>query len=305
MANPRFDVDPPLFIEPVEGWRAWVLDRVDGRLRLRSLTRTDHWPARDAMVATCFAHRAWTVPDERCTCGLYATSSPEQLARSGMLGADISVVGTIAMWGRVIEHTLGARSRFAYPSRLRLVCGPCLALGAGAVTPVRVLGEHGSLKSVCRRHWNEPSVRAEQASDIEGELLATYGVELLPIEQLTGGLRIRPATTRRIPVPADTPRDISRRWGWQIAIGAWFLSRVISMVAEPTSDASAAQADVASSPPALVSTLGAATSNDAPETVRARPTGTSSTTLRWVGDPPTSTTSWPRWLGPSPQHTHE
>ena len=56
-----------------------------------------------------------------------------------------SVVGTVSMWGRVIEHTRGARSRFAYPARLRLVCGPCLAVGAGAVTPVRVLGDHGSL----------------------------------------------------------------------------------------------------------------------------------------------------------------
>ncbi len=253
------------------------------------------------MVATCVFHRGRTVPDERCMCGLYAASSPEQLARSGVLGGGISVVGTVAMWGRLIEYTLGARSRLAYPSRLRLVCGPCIALGAGAVAPVMVLGEQGSLNAVCRRHWTGPSARAEPASDIEAELLSTYGVELLPIEQLSGALRPRPVRLPRIPVPADPPTEVSRRWGWQIAIGAYFLSRVVGMALQPDSDASAAQSDVTSPPPAFVSVSGSPTGSDVLGTVETRP-GASSTTLRWVGAVPTSTTSWPRWLGPRPTH---
>ena len=297
MADPPFDVDPPLSLEPVEGWRAWVLDRVDGALALRSVTRTDHWPARSAMVATCVFHRGRTVPDEHCMCGLYAASSPEQLARSGVLGGGISVVGTVAMWGRLIEYTLGARSRLAYPSRLRLVCGPCIALGAGAVAPVMVLGEQGSLNAVCRRHWTGPSTRAEPASDIEAELLSTYGVELLPIEQLLGGLRVRPVRLPRIPVPADPPTEISRRWGWQIAIGAYFLSRVIGMVLQSDSDATVAQPDVTSPPPAFVSASGSVTGTDVVGAVETLTSGASSSTLRWVGAAPASTTSWPRWLG--------
>jgi len=157
------------------------------------------------------------------------------------------------MWGRVIEHTFGARSRFAYPARLRLVCGPCLAVGAGAVTPVRVLGEHGSLKAVCQAHWSGPTARADPAADVEAELLSTYGVELLPIEQLSGGLRIRPVRTTRPSVPAATQTTTSRFDVGRLLIGLYFVARVIGALLQPASDASAAQPDVTSSPPALES----------------------------------------------------
>jgi hypothetical protein len=253
MANSPLDVDPPLSLEPVVGWRVWGLDRVDGALSLRSVTRPVYWSPKDAMVATCVLHRAWTVPDEHCTCGLYAAASPEHLARSGVLRIESSVVGAISMWGRVIEHTFGARSRFAYPARLRLVCGPCLAVGAGAVTPVRVLGEHGSLKAVCQAHWSGPTARADPAADVEAELLSTYGVELLPIEQLSGGLRIRPVRTTRPSVPAATQTTTSRFDVGRLLIGLYFVARVIGALLQPASDASAAQPDVTSSPPALES----------------------------------------------------
>ena len=260
MTNPPFDVDPPLSLEPVLGWRAWGLDRVDGALRLRSVTRPDRWPAREPMVATCVVHRAWRAPDEHCTCGIYAAASPEQLARSGVLGEGNSVVGTVSMWGRVIEYTLGARSRFAYPARLRLVCGTCLASGAGAVTPVRVLGTQGSLQAVCRRHWNRPSARAEPATDIEAELLSTYGVELLPIDQLSRRLR---TPLRQIPrpfVPTDPPNESSRRW--RLAVGMFFVIRIIGVLLQSSSDPSSAQPDMTSSPSAFVSSPVPRTGND-------------------------------------------
>jgi hypothetical protein len=285
MAEPPFDVDPPLSLEPVEGWRSWSLDRVDGALALRSVTRADHWPARDAMVATCFAHRAWTVPDENCTCGLYAAASPEQLVQAGVFGEGICVVGTVAMWGRLIEYTLGARSRFAYPSRLRLVCGRCLALGAGAVTPVMVLGgAGGSLKAVCRAHWTGPSARAVPASDIEAELLSTYGVELLPIELLSGGLRIRPVRITRRAVPVDKALEPSR-FGWRVAVGMFFAVRVVGILLQSSFDASAAQPNVTPSPPAFVSSSVSTTGSDVRVAAETAPPGT----------------SWPRWLGPSAQ----
>ena len=219
MANSPLDVDPPLSLEPVVGWRVWGLERVGGALTLRSVTRSVHWPAKGAMVATCIRHRAWTVPDEHCTCGLYAAASPEYLARSGVTRIGSSVVGTVSIWGRVIEHTRGARSRFAYPARLRLVCEPCLAVGAGAVTPVRVLGDHGALTAVCRTHWSGPTARADPAADVEAELLSTYGVELLPIEQLSGGLRARPVRIARPSVPAPTSIETRRVQIGRLMIG--------------------------------------------------------------------------------------
>jgi hypothetical protein len=311
MTNALLDVDPPLSLEPVVGWRAWPLDRVGGELSLRSVTRPDHWPAREAMVARCLQHRG-TAPDWHCTCGLYATASPEQLAMSGVLGEGISVVGTVAMWGRIIEYTLGTRSRFAYPARLRLVCGRCLALGAGAVAPVRVLGEHGSLTAVCEAHWSGPAARADPAADVEAELLSTYGVELLPIEQLSGGLRawpipiprrrvpvVMPATIPRRRVPVVMPATTERSNAWWIVAGVYFVTRVIGTLQQPTAaDASAAPSNVASSPSALGVSSTSTTSHirNSPETSDpSRP----SRALRWVGAPPRSIESWPRWLGPA------
>ena len=311
MTNPPVDVDPPLSIEPIVGWRAWPLDRVGGELSLRSVTRPDHWPAREAMVARCLQHRG-TAPDWHCTCGLYATASPEQLAMSGVLGEGIGVVGTVAMWGRIIEYTLGTRSRFAYPARLRLVCGRCLALGAGAVTPVRVLGEHGSLTAVCEAHWSGPAARADPAADLEAELLSTYGVELLPIEQLSGGLRawpirisrrrvpvVTPATIPRRRVPVVTPATTERSNAWWIVAGVYFVTRFIGTLQQQTAaDASSARPDVTSSPSALGSSSTSITHDVriAPETFEP---SAQSTALRWVGATPSSMESWPRWLGPT------
>ena len=47
-----------------------------------------------------------------------------------------------------MEHGRGARSEFAYPARLRLVCGSCLAEGSGAVAPVEVVDSGGGLIAV-------------------------------------------------------------------------------------------------------------------------------------------------------------
>lgn len=297
MTNPPVDVDPPLSLEPVVGWRTWGLERVGGALSLRSVTRPDHWPAREAMVARCLQHRAGTVPEWYCTCGLYAVTCPEHLVRSGVLAIESSVVGTVSMWGRIIEHPFGARSRFAYPARLRLVCGRCLALGAGAVTPVMVLGEHGSLAAVCEAHRSGPATRADPAAEVQAELLSTYGVELLPLEQLSGGIRARPIpnTRRRVPVVASATAERSNAW-WLVA-GVYLVAHAIGMLQQPTADASSAGPDVTSSPSAIGPSSTSTTDVlIAPEVFE--PSG-SSTALRWVGATPRSIESWPRWLGPA------
>ena len=150
--------EPPFSIEPVLGWRVWRLVRVRGRLALRSLTHDSVWMPDESMHATCgrlsSGHRS---PAEGCTCGLYATSTPEALARARVFNPGTGVVGAIAMWGRVVEHGRGARSEFAYPARLRLVCGSCLAQGSGAVAPVEVVESGGGLVPFCRKHLGRPA----------------------------------------------------------------------------------------------------------------------------------------------------
>ena len=183
--------EPPFSIEPVVGWRVWRLVRIRGRLALRSLAHDAVWMPDQAMHATCgrlssSGHRS---PGDGCTCGLYATSTPEALARASVFNPGTGVVGAIAMWGRVVEHGRGARSEFAYPARLRLVCGSCLAQGSGAVPPVHVIESASGLVPVCGRHI-ERNRQTVPASTIEAELLSTFGVELLPLQRVDRSLRI-------------------------------------------------------------------------------------------------------------------
>jgi hypothetical protein len=172
----------PLSIEPVLGWRVWHLVRQNEQLRLHALSHPDTWTAQEATPARCSRTSHEGAPLQSCTCGYYAASSMENLAASGVFGRGVGVVGAIAMWGRVIEHARGARSEYAYPARLRLVCGPCLEQGQ-IVDPTSVV-EDTWLIPLCTRHWHSKGVGRVPASVVQAELLATYGVELLPRPRL-------------------------------------------------------------------------------------------------------------------------
>ena len=196
MATSPQPADPPLSLEPVLGWRLWRLERVGGVPTLRSVTRSDLWQPREVMEATC-PHRGLTAV---CRCGLYAAASPQDLAQTGMANPETCVVGAIAMWGTVVEHTRGARSRYAYPARLRLVCGTCLAAGAGAVDPVVVTDAGDGMTAACLRHApHAPYATSEPASQVESQLLSAYGVDVMPIERLP--LEGRSGPGRLVPPP--------------------------------------------------------------------------------------------------------
>jgi hypothetical protein len=180
--------------EPILGWRAWRLRRTESGLRIVPTTPRSAWEPRVAIHATCSGshtreymvhnpelakfHRS---PEPGCTCGIHALKDPARLARSGRTAA---VVGRVAMWGRVIEHTKGHRAEFAYPSRMRLVCSWCLWYGELPAIPDRVFEHEGVLRPACAVHAGRPSaVGVEHAvDDVQQELLDLYGVEALPAE---------------------------------------------------------------------------------------------------------------------------
>ncbi len=179
--------DVPLEIEPIVGWRVWVLTRgVLGDLRLRAIAHPHEWTPQEIEPAVCAAgyyrSNAHRSPVQHCSCGYYAADSVKSLASSRVFSNRVAVIGAIAMWGSVIQHAHGARSEFAYPARLRLVCGRCLEQGV-ATDPTVVLDGH-ELKPLCAKHAK--SVRGDllPADRVQAELLSTYAVDLLPMPSL-------------------------------------------------------------------------------------------------------------------------
>ena len=91
------------------------------------------------------------------------------------------------MWGTVVEHARGARSRFAYSRWGRVVCGPCLAWGRGAVAPSYVVASERGPVAVCRWHRYDDEGSVAGRVIVEHRLVDAYGVDLLS----TGRLRRR------------------------------------------------------------------------------------------------------------------
>ena len=123
----------PDYIEPIVGWRSWLVVRDGDEFRLQSIVYEARWFPRNELVARCFQRRfsfPWSrhsehVPPARgCHCGIYAAREPEDAASylEGRGWADSlgvhRVIGTVSLWGRVVECTRGWRGSRAYPKTI-------------------------------------------------------------------------------------------------------------------------------------------------------------------------------------------
>jgi hypothetical protein len=120
----------------------------------------------------------------------------------------VSVVGTVSMWGRVIEHDRGWRAGSAYPARLTLVCGQCLREGAGrgkASLVVRKAGENigaSAVFAMCTDHVSQVAPAGPRAlahgDEMHAALLDRYAVDRMPFETVR-------CLFEREPVPGPVP----------------------------------------------------------------------------------------------------
>jgi hypothetical protein len=122
----------PDSIEPVVGWRCWrVVDTREGFV-LSSASRGIAWPPGLALEAAC-PRGDHDPPSERCSCGIYAAREPElvlsyfppvvrsavTIVSPAILGYDsVMAVGTVSLWGDVVESERGWRAQYAYPREL-------------------------------------------------------------------------------------------------------------------------------------------------------------------------------------------
>jgi hypothetical protein len=124
----------PDYAEPLCGWRLWEVADVDAAPRLRSLYRSSFWPVGAPFEARCEAQRVrlpgrprHTAPAETCTCGIYG--APFELIRrtlaldDGLPPGCLFVIGTVSLWGDVLECERGWRAELAYPRRLFVPLG--------------------------------------------------------------------------------------------------------------------------------------------------------------------------------------
>jgi hypothetical protein len=117
------------YAEPLVAWRLWEIEDLEETARLRSLYRICFWPVGRPFEARCEAHRfrlrrraRHSTPAATCTCGVYGVpfAYVRKLAVNDRLlppGRPL-VLGTVSLWGEVVECERGWRAALAYPDRL-------------------------------------------------------------------------------------------------------------------------------------------------------------------------------------------
>jgi hypothetical protein len=125
-------ISAPDYCEPIIGWRAWRAVENRGDVYLMSVFHRVRWPRLQALRGQCEAwHLPWprrqtrhAPPTTNCVCGIYASSlaiACEYAPALPWVRDGCAVVGTVALWGDVIEHVDGWRASFAYPVRLHVL----------------------------------------------------------------------------------------------------------------------------------------------------------------------------------------
>jgi hypothetical protein len=116
----------PDYCEPVIAWRFWYAVEHDGEAQLTSVYYPVEWPKRTALAAACDRprfpfFRLHGAPAKPCRCGIYA-ARPDALRAliedDPLQPATPTVIGRVALWGRVVECERGWRASRAYPERL-------------------------------------------------------------------------------------------------------------------------------------------------------------------------------------------
>lgn len=164
----------PDLAEPVAGWRVWnVLDGERGP-ELVSPVRPVPWAHRAPTTAVCDVG-CGCCPSPGCRCGLYAVAGLDvvPLARVGVG----TVLGCVALWGRVVEHSEGWRGEHGYPLVLLVMS----AARSDVATLVR------RLSRVRARNSAGPSAVPEDADAVQAlsrDLARLYAIPVHPAPAL-------------------------------------------------------------------------------------------------------------------------
>ncbi len=156
--------------EPIVGHREWDLTHSH---RLAGIVSRAEWPAGEAVRARCSEHPEHRAPEPDCDCGLYAER--ELIGWKHPDGRLPSAYGTVALWGRVIEHENGWRAEYAYPLEISLRCADC---GLRPTVAILHATWDGQITLLCDRCLAEaPTPRATTGvAEVRDELSRAYAV---------------------------------------------------------------------------------------------------------------------------------
>jgi hypothetical protein len=124
----------PDFVEPLLGWRAWriwtPLSGSNPCPAFSSVMLDTPWTPRRRFSAEHsfdLGVNCRGLMDTCCSCGIYAFRNPFETfvylmkVRDRLLGMSVEVaLGTVSLWGRVIECELGYKAQYAYPRYIYL-----------------------------------------------------------------------------------------------------------------------------------------------------------------------------------------
>lgn len=147
--EPRKVVDRvPDMVAPITAWRAWRIIATGNTYNLRAVGQDDIWIPKQRMEARCLAgqgnHADSSVPKFNCTCGFWAFKTVDMLPGVLMDYKSTLVLGSVALWGRVIETSHGYRAQYACPTELWLLDDSLEELGRTYGVPVRTLTAEGA-----------------------------------------------------------------------------------------------------------------------------------------------------------------
>ncbi len=207
---------PERYAEPIDGWRVWRLGRTRrGSWALLPMFRDVPWEPGTAVEAVCTSRPGeHASPDAGCACGLYAMKAPDDL---GSIDRIPGVIGTVSLWGRVVEHADGFRAQFAYPDRLRLACKPCLLGGTEPLPECEVVflsASEGWVAACAQHRPRGQGIVAHPATSVQANLLGRYGVDPLPAELPVEGRPTQPAGTPGLRLA------LTKRSRWRAAVKA-------------------------------------------------------------------------------------
>ncbi len=124
----------PDLVQPLEAWRVWKISILPFKHQriplLRSVILDTPWTPRQAASAEHsdeLGAKCRGLLRASCSCGIYAFKEVGDAftyllsVRNRWLGVSVDIaVGSVSLWGQVIECERGYRAQFAYPGHLYL-----------------------------------------------------------------------------------------------------------------------------------------------------------------------------------------